>query len=202
MARQGEHGITWTDETWNPVRGCEMIHIGIDPGKSGAIASIDEDTMEIDIQPMPVIKATKSRTEYDLLEIRNILELARSHGYLFVTAEKLQPLPPKLGGGIITNFQRGYGLALLEGMLTGMGIPYQLVLPRAWQKVMLAGTSGKDTKQKSIIAAQRLFPGQSLKRTEKCRKPDSGYSDALLLAAFGMRVHGIVRDALVADHQV
>lgn len=25
MARQGEHGIPWTDETWNPTRGCSMV---------------------------------------------------------------------------------------------------------------------------------------------------------------------------------
>ena len=24
MAKQGEHGIVWTDETWNPTRGCSM----------------------------------------------------------------------------------------------------------------------------------------------------------------------------------
>jgi crossover junction endodeoxyribonuclease RuvC len=163
-----------------------MIYVGIDPGKAGAIASINSDTMEIDIQPMPVLKSSKSRSEYNLVEMRNILVLASTEGELFVTAEKLQPLPPKFGGGI-ANYNRGYALALLKGMLTGMKIPYQLVLPRVWQKAMLAGTSGTDTKQRSIIAAQRLFPGQSLLRIEKCRKPDNGYSDALLLAAYGMR---------------
>lgn len=161
-----------------------MIYVGVDPGVSGAIASIDADTMEIEVQPIPVISGT-GRAQYNLVEIRNVLELARSQGDLFVTVEKLQPLPKKMGGAI-ANYARGLA-AGWSWMLTALCIPHQLVAPRTWQSAMLAGTSGSDTKQRSIVAAQRLFPGQSLKRTERSRKPDSGFSDALLLAAYGMR---------------
>lgn len=28
MAKQGEHGIAWTDETWNPLRGCSRVSAG------------------------------------------------------------------------------------------------------------------------------------------------------------------------------
>ncbi len=28
MSKQGEHGITWTDETWNPIRGCTRVSEG------------------------------------------------------------------------------------------------------------------------------------------------------------------------------
>lgn len=28
MAKQGEHGISWTDETWNPTRGCSRVSEG------------------------------------------------------------------------------------------------------------------------------------------------------------------------------
>lgn len=28
MAKQGEHGISWTDETWNPTRGCTRVSEG------------------------------------------------------------------------------------------------------------------------------------------------------------------------------
>lgn len=169
-----------------------MIYVGIDPGLSGAIATIDSDNMEIEIQAMPIIKG-KGRSQYDLIEIKNVLCLLP--GYvdtypprILVTVEKLQPLPPKLGGGI-ANYRRGEASGW-SWLLTGMSIPHQLVRPQGWQKVMLAGTSGTDTKQKSIIATQRLFPGQSLKRTERCRKPDSGFSDALLICAYGMRTQG------------
>lgn len=169
-----------------------MIYVGVDPGLSGAIAVIDSDTMEIEIQPMPIIKGT-GRSQYDLFEIRNVLCLLPGYAEtypprIFVTIEKSQPLPPRLGGGI-ANYRRGEACGW-HWLLIGMGISHQLVGPLIWQKVMLAGTSGTDTKQKSIIAAQRLFPGQSLKRTERCRKPDDGMSDALLICAYGMRMQG------------
>ena len=169
-----------------------MIYVGVDPGLEGAIAVIDSDTMEIEIQPMPIIKG-KGRSQYDLVEIKNVLCLLPGYAdtyppRIFVTLEKLQPLPPKLGGGI-ANYRRGEASGW-SWLLTGTSISYQLVAPRVWQKVMLAGTPGADTKQKSIIAAQRLFPGQSLKRTERCKKADDGMSDALLICAYGMRTHG------------
>ena len=28
MAKQGDHGISWTEETWNPVRGCTRVSEG------------------------------------------------------------------------------------------------------------------------------------------------------------------------------
>lgn len=167
-----------------------MIFVGVDPGKSGAIATIDGNTGETSIEPMPVIKATKSRTEYDLVEIKKkLLSFRPGYNQILVTVEKLQPLPPKMKGGSIANYHRGVASGW-TWLLTGLGIPHQLVRPQEWQKVMLAGTSGTDTKQRSIIAAQRLFPGQSLKRTARCRKPDSGFSDALLICAYGMRIYG------------
>lgn len=167
-----------------------MITVGVDPGLIGAIAIIDSNTMEIEILPMPIIKG-KGRSQYDLVEIKNVLCLLPGYAetfppHILVTVEKLQPLPPKMPGGSIANYNRGVASGW-SWLLTGMSIPHQLVRPQEWQKVMLAGTSGTDTKQKSIIAAQRLFPGQSLKRTEKCRKSDAGMSDALLLCAYGMR---------------
>lgn len=170
-----------------------MIYVGVDPGKTGAIATINSDNMEIEIQPMPIIKG-KGRGEYDLVEIKNVLCLLPGYAETYpprilVIVEKLQPLPPKMPGGSIANYNRGVASGW-SWLLTGLGIPHQLVRPQDWQKVILVGTSGTDTKQKSIIAAQRLFPGQDLKRTEKCRKPDAGMSDALLLCAYGMRMHG------------
>jgi len=171
-----------------------MIFIGIDPGLSGAIATINSDTMEIEIQPMPIIKGRGARSQYDLIEIKNVLSFTCPQlgsvypPPMFVTVEKLQPMPSGPLGGSLANYNRGRA----EGwswMLMAMEIPHQLVLPRQWQAEMLRGTSGTDTKQRSIIAAQRLFPGQSLRRTERCRKDDDGMSDALLICAYGMRMY-------------
>jgi len=167
-----------------------LISIGIDPGKHGAIATIRGDGASA--VPIPIIKASKGngRDEYDLVAIREILCSWLGCG-IFVTVEKAQPLPPKMKGGGIANYHRGVSRGLWEAMLVALRLPYQLVAPRTWQKLMHAGTSGADTKQRSIIAAQRLFPGADLRRTERSKKPDDGIAEALLLAEYGRRVHGV-----------
>lgn len=174
-----------------------MISIGIDPGKHGAMAMINGDS--VSVQPIPTILGGKgARVEYDLVMIRNWLVMAKSFTLevmakslnvqdIWVYVEKAQPLPKSFGGGI-ANFERGRCTGW-AWMLTALSIPYQLVPPRTWQKVMFAGTPGADTKQRSIIAAQRLYPDVSLLRTERSRKPDHGMSDALLIAEFGRRKH-------------
>ena len=169
-----------------------MIFIGVDPGKLGAIAVLHED--DALIVPMPLTRARvvngkkKGRDEYDLTEIAMLLsrEFYGNEGYFMVTVEKSQPMPPKMPGGGIANYHRGVARGF-EWMLAGLGIPYQLVAPQTWQKVMHAGTPGGDTKQRSIIAAQRLFPGVNLKRTSKSRKDDDGMAEALLMAEYGRR---------------
>lgn len=179
------------------------FYAGIDPGKAGAVAVVDQAGANSSIRAVPVIRASekKGRTEYDLEGIRDHLEQLRALGPLFVTLEKAQPMPftfkrkKKEGeaeadtgiGGTIVNYQRGFSMGWVW-MLAALRIPYQLVVPQTWQSVMLAGTSGSDTKQKSILACHRLFPGVSLRRTEKSKVLDHNLSDALLLAEFGRRL--------------
>lgn len=168
-----------------------MIFTGIDPGKRGGLAFIvslanGPNWGVVGVDAMPIIPGRKkSRDEYDLVAIRDWLRRRMERASIFVTVEKSQPLPPKFGGGI-ANYQRGCSTGW-AWMLTALSIPYQLVAPRTWQKVMHAGTSGADTKQRSIIAAQRLFPHVDLRRSEKSRKLDDGLADALLLAEYGRR---------------
>lgn len=57
--------------------------------------------------------------------------------------------------------------------------------------MMLAGANGTDTGQRSIVVAQRLFPGQTLLRSPRAKKPSDGMADALLIAEWGRRrAHG------------
>lgn len=175
-----------------------MIFVGVDPGKTGAIAAIDAeadpgDDAGVRLWPMPVIKARRGRPEYDLGEIASLLRELAEATLVFVTLEKGQAYPETVGtrhmGGGIANYQRGLGRGIFEGLLVGLGVSYQLVHPKTWQKVMLDGTSGTDTKQRAIIAAQRLLPGVELRRSERARKPDEGMVDAALLALYGARTH-------------
>lgn len=171
------------------------LFVGIDPGLSGAIAVLDENGALISIEPIPLVPSgSGSRSEFDLPAIRDRLLHWRtfaSRSGLFVTIEKLTAMPRSMGGAS-ANFARGLSRGF-AWMLTVLEVPYQLVSPREWQSAMLAGAAGKDTKQRSIVAAQRLFPSADLRRSPKSKKPDDGLADAALLAEFGRRSREGVR---------
>ncbi|OGO09271.1 MAG: hypothetical protein A2Y61_05355 [Chloroflexi bacterium RBG_13_60_13] len=156
-----------------------MIVIGVDPGKAGAIVRLGGDYSPF-IHMMPLISGAR-RDEYDAPLIVKMVE-----GAAHVFVEKLQPMPLKKGG-TIANFNRGFCNGLFIGLLTALNVPFTMVRPQEWQKEMLSGVPGDDTKQRSILAAQRLFPSVSLLPTERCRKPSDGIADALLIAEFGRR---------------
>ncbi len=157
--------------------------IGVDPGKGGGI--VVNDAHRLELYTMPVI-TSKKRAQYDLRKIHDILFAARLAGPCHCFIEKQQPLPPRMGGGS-ANFFRGYSLALFEGMLVSLNVPYTVVAPRAWQKDMLADVIGDDTKQRAVLACDRLFPNVDTRRSERARKPDLGIVDALLICEYGRR---------------
>lgn len=172
-----------------------MRYLGIDPGKEGAVAALDQEGRCIEILATPMITAEKGgRDAFDLVEIRQLLtrQSDAAHGALFVTVEKLAPLPGMAGGrrmgGTIANFNRGVARGW-EWMLVAMGIPYQMVAPQRWQRPMLADTGEGDTGRRALVAAKRLWPLTSLRRTARSRKDDEDFADALLIGEWGRREH-------------
>lgn len=168
-----------------------MIYLGVDPGKSGAIAALDDVGHVLDVWPMPLVKSQKGRDEYDLAGIAFRLRECKGLDAFF-TVERPGAMPPMKGtaaafSGSLANYNRG----VCNGwfwMLTALGIPHQAVSPQTWQAAMLARGAG-DTGQRSILAAKQLWPLQSLLRTERSRKDDDGMADALLIAEWGRRKH-------------
>ena len=165
-----------------------MIVIGVDPGLRGGIAMLTKQQIAVGVVPMAIIRAAgKGRDQYDVPTIVGLFSAAKRKQPTTVYIERLQPLPASIAKGVIANYNRGAALWLFIGICSALEIPYVLVSPRVWQREMLAGTPGSDTKQRSILAAQRLFPGVLLLPTERSRKPSDGLSDALLIAEYGRR---------------
>lgn len=167
-------------------------YIGIDNGLSGGIAVIYPDG-QTQAWAMPVI----ADGSLDEPEIVYILE---EHQDPFCVIERVSCMPAfnKAKGVRVskrpkTTLTEGVNHGLLRGMLAALSIPYQIVSPKEWQKVMLAGENCKgrdEIKAASIRVAKRLFPHQSLLRTEKCTKPHDGMAEALLMAEYGRRTRG------------
>jgi len=174
--------------------------LGIDPGKDGGLAMVDgeEGLYQGHLWKTPLISG--ERDEYDVSRMRWILGSAQDqvrmefHATTLTAIVEKQQTFPKQGG--VSNFSTGYGLGLWIGLLTGIGIPLQIVPPRTWQKQMLSGTRRKDPKQGSILVAQRLWPKVDFRRSSKAVKPDHGLTDAALMATFGRLSFRLIREVM------
>ncbi len=156
-------------------------YIGIDPGFSGAMACLyevwDTTTIEynkLDVVDMPIIKATKNE-----LDEAGIVAFFELHEPDMVVIEKSQTMP---GQGISSTgrYMESYGR--IRGICAGMKIPYTLIHPRTWKRVMMADM-GKE-KGESILRTKQLFP-----HVELPLKKDHGKADACLIAEYGRRMN-------------
>ena len=164
------------------------IYIGIDPGLSGAIAVIKDPSevyFDVRVYNTPTItfkKGKKNKTEYNIAAIHaSLSQLKGTFGTVFAFMEKMQSLPP--GVRIQATFSLGYCQGLFEGLFTALGIPYQLVIPKHWQKHFQITKDKGDSKAQSFQIASRLFPSAELAGPRGGMK--DGRCDALLIAEWG-----------------
>ena len=144
-----------------------MIYIGIDPGKSGAMAVIFGGMDETVLVP------------FDEQEYTNILRNLAGQP-MKACLEHVGAMP---GQGVTSMFNFGQNFGYIKGLLEAFQIPYELVRPQKWKKEF----SITGDKNSSIEVCKRLFPGVVLQRTERCRKDDDGLAEALLIAEYARR---------------
>lgn len=142
-----------------------MIYIGIDPGKDGALAVISQEG-EPDIIPFSP-DAYRAVLSHMPRECKCCLERVGAM--------------PKQGVSSMFHFGENYGF--IQGLLTAYSIPYELVTPNKWKKEFQV-TSDKNS---SIAVCKRLFPGVSMRKTDRCRTDHDGMAEALLMAEYARR---------------
>jgi crossover junction endodeoxyribonuclease RuvC len=116
------------------------------------------------------------------MEMASLMQF-KEHG-IVAAVEKVGAMP---GQGVTSMFNFGKSAGFIEGVLTALGIPYQLVPPNKWKKEF--SLIGQD-KQASIVTCRKLFPELDLKRTERCRTDSDGKAEATLLAEYARRHFG------------
>lgn len=160
-----------------------MIFVGVDPGKDGGIVMLDADANIVEKHKIPLLKSGKGKNEYDIPEIVHIVRTFGSESVF--TLEKSQPMPMS---GISAQFHRGFSSGVWQGIFVSLGVRYQLVGPLRWQRAMLTDVNTEDPKQASVLVANRYWPKEDWRRSEKARVPDNGLTDAALIGMYGMRV--------------
>jgi crossover junction endodeoxyribonuclease RuvC len=89
------------------------------------------------------------------------------------------------GQGVSSMFKFGVSYGATKMALAACGVPYTIVTPAKWKPVVGIPT-GSD-KEASRLRALQLFPDEA---TSLARKKDTGRSDAMLLAYFGLKMNG------------
>jgi hypothetical protein len=146
--------------------------IGIDPGKSGAVAMIEPGgTTFTDCLPY-------DGTSLDVHRLQDILTV---EGDCRIFIEKPMVLA-RQGGSMTMGTNYGRILATIELMK----MPYREVSPQTWISKILGKTGGD--KGFALAKVKQLFPNAELV-LPRCKKPHDGIVDALLIAEWGRR-HG------------
>lgn len=167
-------------------------YIGIDIGKKGAIVYQSENGA-LQAYEMPMIKG---ELDYAFLyDMVSILVNTHKHSYKKPPHLVFEKLGVIFGSSKSTAFSMGYQSGAVEMMAISLGIPYTKVNAKEWQKEMftgvdeitISGKSSRDTKAMALVAAKRLFPGNSFTFKEKSTKPHDGYVDAILMSEYGKR---------------
>lgn len=147
----------------------QMQFLGVDPGVSGGLVVLDHAGHVVVARKMP-------ETDRDLLDFLN-----NAFGYNYETpvfgmVERVHSMPKQGHNGAFTF---GRNIGALHMALTASEIPFDLVTPQMWQRVM--GCLTKGDKNVSKRRAQQLFPRQPITHA---------IADACLIAEYCRRTKG------------
>jgi len=152
-----------------------MIYLGIDPGLNGGIAAIEK----LDTSLKILLVTKMPRTDKDIFTLLADLTDLKP---VAATIEKVHSMP---GQGVASTFKFGKGFGGLLMALTGLGVPYEEVSPRRWQKALYFSPR-KSTESKTAFKnrlkrkAQELYPDVNV---------TLAVSDALLIMTYCYRYH-------------
>lgn len=174
-----------------------MIYIGIDPGKSGAIAAIDEDRRVHALMVVPVIKPKRGKAFYDTRAMRAIFTdviglCGDPQPHAACVIEKAQVYQHD---GKVSAFSNGEGYGLWRGFLSAFNIPYMEVKPKSWQAIVLHGQPKGDTKAMALNVATQMWPNESFLRTPRCTTRHDGLIDAICIAEYARRL-GVIDETI------
>ncbi len=157
--------------------------LGIDPGGTGALCLLDGDTENVFFLDMPPIRTTSVRDGY--LWIKEAL-------FMFDPQVYLEDVHSIYGASAKSNFGFGKSVGKIQTMLDCIGVDYELIQPKKWQKIVNAPTrkflcGQMDLKTAMADMAQALYPKAELHGPKGGLK--DGRSDALLIAHAGRILH-------------
>ena len=136
------------------------MYIGIDPGKTGAVAILDDKGNYINV------------LDFGQEGLMSTL-IGYAPAVKFAYLEKVHSMP---GQGVVSTFSFGENFGWWQGVLGSLGIPYTTIRPQDWMKKYSLQKSSSSDKP-GLEVARKLFPEAHLHL-----KKHHNRADALLIA--------------------
>ncbi len=161
------------------------MQIGIDPGLTGALASI-RDGKVIAVVDIPTVKREVGPgQEVDARRLLAIIGMLTGDDFPHFIIERVRAMPRRVGGkevkmGAQSMFNFGETFGVIRGVVSITGYPYTFVEPASWKR--RAGLIG-GSKEDAVELAKKLYPEAS---RWLYRKKDHNRADAILIAHFGI----------------
>ena len=153
--------------------------VGIDGGKSGGIAVLDEDRKLVYCRPIELTHSSKGKT-YDVKAIADVFD---TFSPCIAILEEAHPM---FRDGKKQAFTTGELFGMMQTILILKNIPFEVVRAVTWQKEIFGGKTVKDTKAATIEWCAHRFPGHDFTPTEKSFKPHDGMCDSCAIAMYGV----------------
>jgi len=157
----------------------KAIYVGIDPGKSGAVAALNQDGEIVSIQDTPTMHVKKGRKNSNVYLPSNMMALLKaindSGKIAVVGIERAQAMPRQ---GSTSGFTIGYGYGLWTGIAIALQLPIEVIEAQAWKRHARIPI-GSD-KKASIVRALQIWPSCR----ELSRRKDDGRAEALMIAEY------------------
>ena len=156
--------------------------LGIDPGKKGGLCVLDNTGQIRECIVMP----TEGTDISPHLLWNELDRFRRDYHGLRAWTERVNSREGSSGKAMFT-FGKGFGYLVMA--MVGLKIPFQMVPPSTWTKEMHKGLGKqyRDTKDRSLAMARRLWPDQTWLETDRCRKPHDGMYEAALIGEWARR---------------
>ena len=148
-----------------------MTFIGVDPGKKGSLALLENGAVSI--------------FPFDEDTYIEMLGKVAPHASI-CCLEHVGSMP---GQGVTSMFHFGENFGFIQGVLRAYKIPFELVRPQKWKKEF----SITGDKNSYIQVCKRLFPDVRLFRTARCTKEDDNMAEAVLLSEYARRKLGVAQ---------
>ena len=152
-----------------------MNFIGIDPGLTGAIAVLYNETVEV--FDMPTVETGRGvvKREVDAVELARLL---RPHCDLLTTFAALETTAARPGQGVASMFSMGVSRGVVLGVLAALHVTPLAVAPATWKRHFDLLHTDKGA---SLTEARFLFPSVP---HLLARVKDHNRAEALLIAAY------------------